>query len=262
MASQTATVRRPGRQLPVFYLAMAGIFGVIAFGGFTRTYLLPVVMNRFDGPALIHLHGVLFLGWTVLLAWQSWLVRRRLVEAHRVWGMAGVSLATGMVFTAVALVVRGLDSSVTNGNIETTRRLAIVPLSQIALFAAFVTAAIATVRRPEAHRRLMMLATANLLPAAVARLFGVVLAPANTGRPNIALVTNEHLAFTVGLVAALVVDLLIVLALVRDWRTRGRPHPAYVIGGACMLFVQVLRQPFAHTDLWHSITNGLLALAR
>jgi hypothetical protein len=71
-----------------------------------------------------------------------------------------------------------------------------------------------------------------------------------------------NLGFTVTLVAALVVDLLIVVAVVRDWRARGRPHPAYVIGGACMLAVQLLRKPFAYTALWHWITNGLLALTR
>jgi hypothetical protein len=267
MTTHAAPVRSPVRQLPVFYLAMAVIFAVIAFAGFTRTYLLPVVMNRFDGPALVHLHGILFLGWTVLLAWQSGLVRLRRVEAHRTWGMAGIALATGMVFTAVALVVRGLDSSVTAGTIEITRRLAIAPLSQLALFAAFMTAAIATVRRPETHRRLMLLATANLLPPAVARMFALVLGPlvrtaANGARPNIASVVNENLVFTVTLVAALVVDLVIVAAIVRDWRTRSRPHSAYVIGLACMLLVQVLRKPFAHTGLWHWISDGLLALAR
>ena len=108
----------------------------------------------------------------------------------------------------------------------------------------------------------MLLATANLLPPAVARLFGVVLAPPSAGRPNIGLVTNESLAFTVGLIAALVVDLLIVVAIVRDWRARGRPHAAYVIGGACMLSVQLLRKPFAYTALWHWITDGLLTLGR
>jgi hypothetical protein len=246
----------------MFYLSMAGIFALIAVAGFSRTYLLPTVMNRFDGPAMLHVHGFLFFAWTILLAWQSGLVRRRRVDAHRAWGMAGVSLATAMVFTAIVLVVRALEFSVALGNVDRTRVLAIVPLSQIALFAAFVAAAIVSVRRPETHRRLMLLATVNLLPPAVARLFGVVLARPNAGRPNIALVSAENLAFAVSLTAALVVDLLIVVAIVRDWRTRGRPHHAYVVGGACMLLVQVLRKPFAHTGLWHWITDGLLALAR
>jgi hypothetical protein len=263
--SQTATVRDPVRQLPVFYLVMAGVFAVIAFAGFTRTYLLPVVMQRFDGPALVHLHAILLFGWTGLLAWQSALVRHRRIAAHRAWGMAGISLATGVVFTAVALVVRGLDTAQVAGNFDRVRLPAIAPLSQIALFGAFVAAAVASIRRPDVHRRLMLLATANLLPPAVARLFGVVLglvlAPANTGRPNMALVTEVKLAFAVTLAAGLVADLLIGVAIAYDWRMRGRPHSAYVIGGACMLLVQFLRKPLAYTELWRWITDGLLALA-
>ena len=266
MTTVTDTLRRPARELPIFYLAMAGIFAVVAFAGFARSYLLPVVMNRFDGSALVHLHAILLFGWMVFLVRQSGLVRHRRVEAHRAWGMAGIALATGVVFTTIALIVRGLDAAHAAGNYDRVRLPAIALLSQIALFAAFIAAAIASIRRPETHRRLMLLATANLLPPAVARLFGLVLglalAPPDADRRSIAFVTNVNLAFTVTLAAALVVDLLIVAAIVRDWRIRGRPHAAYVIGGACMLTVQLLRKPFAYTPLWHWITDGLLALAR
>jgi hypothetical protein len=244
---------------------MAGIFAVIAFAGFTRTYLLPVAMNRFDGPALIHLHGILSFGWMVLFVWQSALVRRRRVEAHRAWGLVGISLATGIVFTAIAVVVRGLDAAQAVGNFDRLRLPVIAPLSQIALFGVFVAAAVASIRRPETHRRLMLLATVNLLPPAVARLIGLVLGSViagRAGRRNFALVADVNPVFTVTLAAALIADLLIVAALVYDWRTRGRPHRVYVIGGGCMLLVQLLRKPFAYTDLWHRITDGLLALAR
>jgi len=260
MTTLTESLRRPR---PVFYLVMAGLFALIAFAGFTRTYLLPTLTNRFSGPAILHVHAVLFFGWVILLAWQSGLVRQQRIEAHRAWGMVGISLATAMVYTAMVLLVSALDFSVGAATIERTRVLVVVPFSQILLFTAFVAAAVVAVSRPETHRRLMLLATANLLPAPTARLIGVVLGMRpNIGRPNIALVANENLAFTAGLISALAVDLLIVAAIVRDWRARGRPHSAYVVGGACMLAVQLLRKPFAYTPLWHTITDGLLALAR
>ena len=47
------------------------------------------------------------------------------------------------------------------------------------------------------------------------------------------------------LVPALLADALILAGVIHDMRTRGRPHPAYVIGGALMLAVQVLREPSA-----------------
>ena len=44
----------------------------------------------------------------------------------------------------------------------------------ITLFGMFVAAAIAYVGRPEIHKRLMLLATASMLPPAIARLFFAV----------------------------------------------------------------------------------------
>jgi hypothetical protein len=42
-----------------------------------------------------------------------------------------------------------------------------------------------------------------------------------------------------------------------DMRTRGRPHPAYLIGGAIVLAVQVLRVPLSTTPLWYAIADFL-----
>ena len=65
--------------------------------------------------------------------------------------------------------------------------------------------------------------------------------------------------FTVG--PGLAVDLIIVVAMVFDWRTRGRPHPAYLIGGGIVLATQLLRVPLSTTAAWRAIANGMLALA-
>jgi hypothetical protein len=64
----------------------------------------------------------------------------------------------------------------------------------------------------------------------------------------------------VSLVPNLAADILIVIAIVRDIRQRGRPHPAYLVAGACLLFVQVARVPYASTDAWYLVTSWLLTL--
>ena len=40
-------------------------------------------------------------------------------------------------------------------------------------------------------------------------------------------------------------------------RTRGRPHPANVVGGALMLAVQILREPASRTQTWYAIADFL-----
>jgi hypothetical protein len=61
--------------------------------------------------------------------------------------------------------------------------LSIVPLSSIVFFAVVFTLAIIATRRPETHKRLMLLAGISLLDAAVARWFLTFLAPPGPPAP-------------------------------------------------------------------------------
>ncbi len=59
------------------------------------------------------------------------------------------------------------------------------------------------------------------------------------------------------LAPALIADALILAGVIYDMRTRGRPHPVYLIGGAIMLAVQVLRVPVSTTGWWYAIADFL-----
>ena len=245
-----------------FYFSMALIFATIALVGFAPTYLIPLAANRFEAPAPVHIHGLLFFGWTMVLVFQTRLVGRGRIDLHRALGLGGISLATAMVFTGVTLVVHNLSELTAVGHAATARAGAIVATTQISMFAAFFAVAIANVRRPEIHKRAMLLATVNLMNAAAARL--VLALAATTAGMSIAdfrARANPGQVLVAGVGGALVVDLLILAAIVYDWRTRGRPHRIYVIGGACVLAVQVLRIPLAQTAIGRSLTDLLLALA-
>jgi hypothetical protein len=61
--------------------------------------------------------------------------------------------------------------------------------------------------------------------------------------------------------SALVADLFILAAIVYDVRTRGRPHPVYVIGGAIVVAVQILRAPLSTTQWWYALADSLARLA-
>src|SRR2546421_12148767 len=49
-----------------FYLWMAGVFVLIAFGGFTPTYWARVATGSFHAPPILHIHGALLFSWTLL----------------------------------------------------------------------------------------------------------------------------------------------------------------------------------------------------
>jgi hypothetical protein len=126
------------------------------------------------------------------------------------------------------------------------------PFSSIVFFAIVFTIAVANVRQPELHKRLMLLATISILEAPVARWFLTFLAPPGPPGPPPVAVT---------IAPALVAYLLLVVAIVFDWRTRGRPHPVYLLGGGALLALKMLQLPFSATPIWHSMAGWILALA-
>jgi hypothetical protein len=60
----------------------------------------------------------------------------------------------------------------------------------------------------------------------------------------------------------LIADIPIIIGIIYDWRTRGRPHPAYLIGGGIVLLAQLGRVPLSGSAAWHSMAGWLLTLAR
>jgi hypothetical protein len=129
----------------------------------------------------------------------------------------------------------------------------IVPLSGIFFFAVVFTLAITNTRRLEIHKRLMLLAGVSLLDAAVARWFLTFLAPPGPPGPPPVPVT---------IAPAIVAYLLLVVAIVHDWCTRGRPHSVYIYGGIALLAVKLLNWPISMTPAWHWFAGGILALAQ
>jgi len=249
-------------QSQAFYLYFAIALAAIAFGGFATTYFYPLARGRFDGPAILHVHGTLFFAWTLLFIAQARLASTS-IRAHRALGLAGISLATAMVVVSFVVIVSGLDAAQKIGTSATARPLSIVPVTAISTFCAFFVLALANRRRTELHQRYMAMATLALLPPALARVLFVLFAPPGSGaRPSfVAAVPDLTVALRITMAPALLIDLLILVPIVFDWRTRGRPHPIYVGGGAALVLLHVARPFVARTAAWLSVTDALAALA-
>jgi hypothetical protein len=59
------------------------------------------------------------------------------------------------------------------------------------------------------------------------------------------------------MLAGFLADILIVAAMTFDWRTRRRPHSAYLWGFGAVLAVQLLRVPLSKTPAWLSFSDFL-----
>lgn len=250
-----ATVTSPRSRTFVgsFYIAMAAIFAAIAFSGFFMTYWLPVARGTFAGAPMLHLHGLLFSLWTLFFLSQAVLVANGGLRHHKAWGLAGISLATAMVFVGLAVAINGLDRRLELGYGDAARAFSFVPVSAVLLFAGLIAAAMANWRRPEWHKRFMLVATGALLQPAVARYFFVLSGKADAAVRQAG--PPPPVEFT--MMPALVVDALILAAVLYDWKARGRLHPAYAWGFGAVLVVHLLRPFISRTEAWYAVADFL-----
>lgn len=250
------TTGRSGR----FYVWMTTACAVMGFGGFAATYWLQLTAGTFNGAPILHLHGLVFSAWLILLVWQAVQASQGRMPSHRAWGVAGVSLATAMVFLGYVIAFRALNGMIAAGHGDAARPFMLLPLGGLALFIAFFTAAMLNVQRPEWHKRLMLAATASILMAAVDRV-GFLIATHGGGpgmRPGLGTPPPPE----IGSPDSVVVSLLLVVGAVRDWRADGRPHPAYLIAIALILAEGFLGPMLAHTQAWADAMDALAAFTR
>jgi hypothetical protein len=256
-----AVVAEAGLRVPVavrgerFYVGLALTFIAVAIMGFAPSYWVPLFRRTVDVPPIVHVHALVFYGWTLMFLKQTQLAASGQVGRHRELGVAGVALATAMVFVGLNAAVTSLRHSEAAGFGEAARAFSIVPVSGILLFAALVGLAIAKVRKPDVHKRLMVVATASILQAAVGRWFLLFLAPRAAGA--VGPVSPPPVFVTV--LPGLIGDLLVVAAMIHDRRTTGHVHRVYWIAGGCVLAVQILRAPLSTTAGWAQVTRWLVA---
>ncbi len=234
----------------------AATFVAVAVIGFAPTYWIPLTRAKLEVPPITHVHALFFYGWTLLFLRQTWLAATGEVTRHRELGVAGVALATGMLFVGLNASVTSLKRAEAAGFGDAARAFSIVSVTAIVMFAVLVAIAVLNVRKPEVHKRLMVVATASMLQAAVGRWFLLFLAPARpVGVTGVASPPPVFVTVMPGLVA----NLLIVAAMIHDRRTMGRVHRVYWIAGACVLAVQVLRVPVSTTSAWAYVDQALVA---
>ena len=159
-----------------FFTGMALAILATVFVGFSRSFFLRPLFPELPSPSetIFYVHGVVFTGWIVLFVAQTWLVAGGRTELHRKIGPFGAVLAVAMVVlgTLGALIAARRVTGFVGIPIPPLQFLAI-PIFDMILFPTFVWLAIAQRRNPQSHKRWMLLATVNLLTAAIARWPGV-----------------------------------------------------------------------------------------
>ena len=227
----TGTAFDKRRAERIFYTGMSVAILITVFAGFSRTFFLRPYFQTQPLLPLLIAHGIIFSSWIILFLMQTTLVAARRTRIHMRLGILGGVLASLMIVIGVytSLVRAKGPSPVPDVN---PLSFLTIPLGDMLLFGILVGTALYFRRRPDTHKRLMLLSTIAILPAAVARLpFGFV----ETGGP---------------LVFFGLSDLFILPMIVFDIITRGRPHRATLLGGALIVISHPLRIVIGGTQAW------------
>ena len=196
-----------------FYVFQAALMSAIVLAGFWPFY---AELPRPVGARLpiVYVHAAAFTAWLGLLALQTGLVYRRNVRLHRRLGVAIAAYAALLIVLGIWVGLAASAEHVRQGDwpMDQAAGFLVLPFGDMLLFGGFFAAAIYYRRKPEIHKRLMLLASnAFIFPGA-----------ARFAEPNIPLI------FVIWFVP-------IAVAMIYDRLTMGRIHRVYWIGCAVMV---------------------------
>jgi len=242
MAVVTETIRNHPAERR-FFCGMALALILSVFLGFARSFYLKLFFPEWPAPqeSFFLVHGLFFTAWVVLLVGQTSFVAKGNLQLHRKMGMWGMGLAAAMVVLGVmgAIIAARRSTGFVGIPVPPLQFLAI-PLFAITLFCLFVALAFVLRRDPQAHKRLMLLATFQLTTAAVARW---------------PIVSSMGPLMFFG-----IIDLFLIALAIWDFRSRGKLHPATLWGGVLMIAAEPAQLMVMGTKSWLAFASWVTGM--
>jgi hypothetical protein len=216
----------------------------IAVVGFWPTYFGRVLSGTLDVLPIIHLHAIIFGGWLGLLLAQAVLAGTGRTAWHMKLGKVGVLYGVLLIIVGEATAFTAFGARVRAGNVEEAQARLFAPVTDLLVFAPFLFAAWIYRRRPEIHKRLIIVATTILLIAPAHRAANWLF-----GGPPPPLLPVLLLWLTP-----------IMLGLAFDLARRRLVHPVYLVGIAAVVFLKFVRRPLANTEVWRDFVGWVTSL--
>jgi hypothetical protein len=222
-----------------FYFCMSLVMAGLSVWGFSHTVDARLLRTGLPPrPLLLWFHALIFTAWMALFITQSALVRTRKVGIHRILGWFGATLAAAMVISGfiVSVVMFRFDITVLHQKISESF-LSILWCDMV-IFGACMALAIYFRKRPEYHRRLVYLATCQLMQAAFVRFHYI----------------GYHDLFYPAL------DVLIVAGILRDIIVDGRVNRIYLYGFPTVIALQAWATYLERINpsWWQATTRAVL----
>jgi len=201
-----------------FYFFMSLLIAAIVVYGFGQRAEMQLIHPLHPKPGVVWIHTLIFSGWVLFYIVQSALVRTRHVPLHRRLGWFGLVLGASLpiIGTITTVVMRRFDLQFSD--LRKSAPILTIGLMDMVSFAVPFVLAICWRRKPDRHLPLMLVATCALTAGAFVRF-----------PPFFHPWPWYHLG----------VDLLIVLAMVRDLLVERRIHLVYMWSLPLLFVAQV-----------------------
>ena len=220
-ASAVAATQRAFKRSFFFWMTLVMAFFV--FSGFGMTYLFP--------PPIVHLHGLVFFTWMILLIVQAALINSGNVALHRRLGTYGIAHATVILYTGALIQLLGIARSIRNGGTGPFDA-GFLGLMAVVGFALLFTLAIRNVRKPDVHKRLILFAMLPILPPGVNRFYQVPF----------------ELDYIPVLPLYVTLNSMALAILVQEWRSTGKIGKYSMIGAGFIFLQSLVHVPVVHSE--------------
>jgi len=237
LPGSSATDRTARRRRIFLPAALVGT--ALAIIGFWKTYFGPLIAGTVHEPTIIHIHAAVMVTWLALFMAQVWFAGSGRVRLHIRLGPWVMGFGIVLVAVGLLAISEGFAARLATGDVFRAQRWLFGTLRDVVFFVPFLAAGWVYRRRPEIHKRVMLVATTILVLPAVSRM--------------------TFLGFPVALWKFMLVwPLPVYLAMLHDFRTKRMVHPVYVIGIAAMLTMRLVL-PLNTSGAWQAVAAHITA---
>jgi hypothetical protein len=230
-------MRRAGLLDKYFYFGMSLLVAAVVVYGFSHTIDQNLLHAVPPPPWILWVHGTLFSSWLVFFILQSALVRTHNVKVHRTLGWFGAGMGTLITVVGVSTAIVMDRFYFLQFHPPGVKVFFAIQLLDMVSFTSVFWLAVYWRKKPELHRRLILVATCVLTAAAFGRFPHVGARWAYFG-----------------------VDGLILLGVVRDLIVNRKVHVVYQYALPALIVWQTFMVALwlQHPVWWVKVTNAIM----
>ena len=220
-----------------FYYTMYIIITAMIVYGFSQSVGRIVINSPYPNPPILYIHMTVATCWLILTLVQAFLIQNRQVYLHRLVGICSLPLGFIIPIIGVPLTIIMTRLHMQEGYVVDDREM-IFPISDVVHFIFLYWLAIWWRRRPEIHKRLMLMTAITFTRAAFFRY-------------PVSMYQEVWVLFGM--------DFLILIAAGRDLLVERRVNKVYLIGFPIMAAVQLLEHSVSCSHWWKIIADEIVS---